>query len=522
LFVVCWRLSPSTTMTMPARGGGDAADDDNYDEAAGDEDSVEPPVYHGRGRAGHAVATGGSGPGLGLEVDRSESAAAPGTSTSHHQQPSLPSRSQWMERERKKQLRLLYIQQRIMESVGFHRPPDMSAVQRLGQRGSARLQVAIDRLGARAEGGGSERTLLPADYLAKRIQAILPTCPEPVEEATSDDGVPAYKLHFSIDLDGPSASRHRQTRLWAATLKLRKKPRPASVSRFPSQPDRVGQRRRGVTSETPADNLSVAVYSFTFRSSRRAARKATRRLIKTQTVRADFSGWLSISVNSTVDSWMQQQQPRGSFGIEIVVTDASTQLPVNPTDVFEPQNCSVRSDVEAILLPMAIEDETETSDASLAGGGSSNDSIHQRGEPGDDAMFGSSSQPFLELVTVDVPRSSASRSRHQRSAVSHPGACQLETVYVSFADLGWNDWIIQPQGFETGICVGTCDRYADTEDLSKVLDARPDGADKPVNDGCCMPSRLKPLGVVYYSRDARLSMTFLDDLIITECACRSI
>jgi hypothetical protein len=37
-----------------------------------------------------------------------------------------------------------------------------------------------------------------------------------------------------------------------------------------------------------------------------------------------------------------------------------------------------------------------------------------------------------------------------------------------------------------------------------------------------MPSRLKPLGVVYYSRDARLSMTFLDDLIITECACRSI
>ena len=44
----------------------------------------------------------------------------------------------------------------------------------------------------------------------------------------------------------------------------------------------------------------------------------------------------------------------------------------------------------------------------------------------------------------------------------------METVWC-VVDLGWNEWIIQPQGFETGFCAGTCNRYTLADDFSKVI-----------------------------------------------------
>jgi bone morphogenetic protein 7 len=48
-----------------------------------------------------------------------------------------------------------------------------------------------------------------------------------------------------------------------------------------------------------------------------------------------------------------------------------------------------------------------------------------------------------------------------RNPLTHPGdhnpkSCQIQTLYVSFKDLKWQDWIIAPDGYGAFYCSGEC------------------------------------------------------------------
>jgi bone morphogenetic protein 7 len=48
-----------------------------------------------------------------------------------------------------------------------------------------------------------------------------------------------------------------------------------------------------------------------------------------------------------------------------------------------------------------------------------------------------------------------------RNPLIHPGdhnpkSCQIQTLYVSFKDLKWQDWIIAPDGYGAFYCSGEC------------------------------------------------------------------
>lgn len=38
----------------------------------------------------------------------------------------------------------------------------------------------------------------------------------------------------------------------------------------------------------------------------------------------------------------------------------------------------------------------------------------------------------------------------------NPKSCQIQTLYVSFKDLKWQDWIIAPDGYGAFYCAGEC------------------------------------------------------------------
>lgn len=38
--------------------------------------------------------------------------------------------------------------------------------------------------------------------------------------------------------------------------------------------------------------------------------------------------------------------------------------------------------------------------------------------------------------------------------------CCRERLFVSFADLGWDDWIVQPRGYHAHFCRGSCSSVA--------------------------------------------------------------
>jgi bone morphogenetic protein 7 len=39
---------------------------------------------------------------------------------------------------------------------------------------------------------------------------------------------------------------------------------------------------------------------------------------------------------------------------------------------------------------------------------------------------------------------------------NNPKSCQIQTLYVSFKDLKWQDWIIAPDGYGAFYCHGEC------------------------------------------------------------------
>lgn len=47
----------------------------------------------------------------------------------------------------------------------------------------------------------------------------------------------------------------------------------------------------------------------------------------------------------------------------------------------------------------------------------------------------------------DPPGAKVSRGR---------GVCDMKTLVIDFADIGWNEWIISPMSFEANVCVGSC------------------------------------------------------------------
>lgn len=55
-----------------------------------------------------------------------------------------------------------------------------------------------------------------------------------------------------------------------------------------------------------------------------------------------------------------------------------------------------------------------------------------------------------------------SNKRQRRSLDCSAGItdCCREKLYISFEEIGWNDWIIHPPGYDAYFCRGTCSTAA--------------------------------------------------------------
>ncbi|XP_061698648.1 protein DVR-1 [Syngnathoides biaculeatus] len=122
------------------------------------------------------------------------------------------------------------------------------------------------------------------------------------------------------------------------------------------------------------------------------------------------------------------------------------------------------------------------------------------------------------------------RSRRRRSAarasppVSPSNVCKARRLYVDFKDVGWQDWIIAPQGYVANYCHGECPfplsdslnstNHAILQTLVHSLD--PDGTPQP----CCVPVRFSPISMLYYDNNDNVVLRHYQDMVVDECGCR--
>jgi len=137
--------------------------------------------------------------------------------------------------------------------------------------------------------------------------------------------------------------------------------------------------------------------------------------------------------------------------------------------------------------------------------------------------------PTLNVLTRLRSTRSAARRRARRSVDSEKTDCERgdgETrccrfpLWISFADIGWDRWIVAPEGYRAYYCDGACPpqhrvahHFAGIKTL--VNGMRPDAAPSP----CCTATRMSPLTLAHYDRNGRTVVSVFDDMIVDECMC---
>lgn len=116
-----------------------------------------------------------------------------------------------------------------------------------------------------------------------------------------------------------------------------------------------------------------------------------------------------------------------------------------------------------------------------------------------------------------------SRSRGRRRG--RRNSCRRKPMYVDFLDVKWENWVIQPSGYQAYECTGQCyfpivqrltpTKYAVVKSLLHATYPKRAGA------ACCVPTRLEPIPLLY--RDEQGVVTYqsqYEDMVVAECGCR--
>lgn len=102
--------------------------------------------------------------------------------------------------------------------------------------------------------------------------------------------------------------------------------------------------------------------------------------------------------------------------------------------------------------------------------------------------------------------------------------CQKRSLYVSFRDLGWEEWIIAPDGYAAFYCHGECSfplnthmnatNHAIVQTLVHLM--------KPFGDvpkPCCAPTKLSGISVLYFDESSNVILKKYQNMVVKSCGC---
>ncbi|KAM9760269.1 inhibin beta C chain [Dama dama] len=108
-----------------------------------------------------------------------------------------------------------------------------------------------------------------------------------------------------------------------------------------------------------------------------------------------------------------------------------------------------------------------------------------------------------------------------------PRMCCRQEFFVDFREIGWHDWIIQPEGYAMNFCAGHCPLHVagmpgiaasfHTSVLNLLKASRAAGSTG--GGSCCVPTVRRPLSLLYYDRDSNIVKTDIPDMVVEACGC---
>lgn len=135
-----------------------------------------------------------------------------------------------------------------------------------------------------------------------------------------------------------------------------------------------------------------------------------------------------------------------------------------------------------------------------------------------------SHQPFL-VAQAKVREHSHHVTKRSLNCDQNSKVCCRKDYYVDFKDIGWNDWIIKPEGYQINYCMGTCPMHiAGAPGMAASFHATVFNLIKANNihtavSSCCVPTERRPLSMLYFDKDSNIVKTDIPNMIVEACGC---
>lgn len=135
-------------------------------------------------------------------------------------------------------------------------------------------------------------------------------------------------------------------------------------------------------------------------------------------------------------------------------------------------------------------------------------------------------KPFLIVNTDTLSKS----RRTKRNTSCAPGVteCCRENLYISFAAIGWDDWIISPVGYDAYFCRGSCSNAASitlsgshyNSVIRKLIyQGTLRGQQKLELVPCCTATRLSSIQLLYKDNNETYTYKTLPNMVVDSCGC---
>uniref|UniRef100_A0A336K1S4 CSON007957 protein n=1 Tax=Culicoides sonorensis TaxID=179676 RepID=A0A336K1S4_CULSO len=136
-------------------------------------------------------------------------------------------------------------------------------------------------------------------------------------------------------------------------------------------------------------------------------------------------------------------------------------------------------------------------------------------------------KPFIVIDTHAQRQSN--RQKRNINCSSGSTECCREKLYISFAEIGWDDWIVFPKGYDAYFCRGSCNSAASvtlssshhTSILSKVMLQRQknSGGKQLELIPCCTATQFSSLQLFYMDSNNTATQKTLPNMIVSSCGC---
>ncbi|XP_018604883.1 bone morphogenetic protein 5 [Scleropages formosus] len=221
-------------------------------------------------------------------------------------------------------------------------------------------------------------------------------------------------------------------------------------------------------------------------------------LLDSKKIKASDGGWLVFDITATSNHWVLN--PQQNMGLQLCVETMDGRS-VN----FKSAGIIGRTGPQSkqpFLVAFFKASEVLLRSVRAAGGKRKNHSRNKSASPQE---------------TSRAPKSGDQNTSEQKQA------CKKHELYVSFRDLGWQDWIIAPEGYAAFYCDGECSfplnahmnatNHAIVQTLVHLM--FPDNVPKP----CCAPTKLNAISVLYFDDSSNVILKKYRNMVVRSCGC---